>query len=212
MSNNPLGPGVSRFIGDRDRQFAVVVFQANKPPLDSELNLISIMDFDARADEIRSQMPSGWLMNESNPKADFFTNPNNSNIFYFGRNTSGEIRNLTWANVNGWPIPVTGTNTGAPPLAANNTDTWNKIPLNPPNTSTGGNIAEFVFLEVWLAVIDVDPASPGIAPGKPQRGFIYRFGNVLGGYSYLPDDLIDPQMNFPTTKRVQAFLADEVSS
>lgn len=203
MSTNPLGPGVSRYIDDNDAQFAVVVFQANKPPLDSELNLISLVDFNARADELRSQMPSGWLMNESNPKADFFTSPNNSNIFFFGRNTPGEIRNLTWAVVNGWTIPVAGTQTGEPPLAADDTDTWNKILLNPPSTSTGGNIAEFVFLEVWQAVIDVDPAPPGVAPGKPQRGFIYRFGNVLGGFSYIPDNLIDPDLNFPTTKRVQ---------
>ena len=203
MPTNPLGSGVSRFISDYDRQYSVVVFQANKPPLDSELNLVSLADFEARADIVRSEMPSGWLMNESSPKADFFTNSNNSNLFYFGRNTPGEVRNLTWAVVNGWMIPVAGTQTGQPPLAADNTDTWNKILLNPPSTSTGGNIAEFVFLEVWQAVLAPDPAPPGIAPGKPQRGFVYRFGNVLGGYSYLPDDLIDPALNFPTTKRVQ---------
>jgi len=200
---NGFGSGVGRFIGDRDRQYSVVVFQQNRPPLDSELNLISLVDFDARADELRSQMPSGWLMNESSPKVDFYTNPNNSNLFFFGRNTPGEVRNLTWAIVNGWTIPVAGTATGQPPLAADNTDTWNKIQLNPPSTSTGGNIAEFVFLEVWLGLIAADPAPPTIAPGKPQRGFIYRFGNVLGGYSYLPDELIDPAVNFPTTKRVQ---------
>jgi hypothetical protein len=203
MPTNPLGPGVSRFISDYDRQYSVVVFQAIKPPLDSELNLISLAEFEARADVLRSQMPSGWLMNESSPRADFTTNSNYSNLFYFGRNTSGELRDLNWALVNGWTVPVVGTNTGAPPLAADDVDCWNKIMLNPPSTSTGGNIAEFVFLEVWLALISPDPAPPGIAPGKPQRGFVYRFGNVLGGYSYLPDDLIDPALNFPTTKRVQ---------
>ncbi len=203
MPTNPLGSGVSRYTDDRDKQLSVVVFQANRPPLDSELNLISLVDFEARAEAVRAEMPSGWLMNESNPKADFFTNLNNSNLFYFGRNTPGEIRNLNWAIVNGWPIPVAGTQTGQPPLAADDTDTWNKILLNPPSTSTGGNIAEFVFLEVWQAVIDVDPAPPGIAPGKPQRGFIYRFGNVEGGFSFIPDDLIDPDVGFPTTKRVQ---------
>jgi hypothetical protein len=203
MTTNPLGPGVSRYIDDTNAQFAVVVFQANKPPLDSELNLVSLVDFNARADELRSQMPSGWLMNESAPKADFFTSPNNSNLFFFGRNTPGEMRNLSWAVVNGWTIPVTGTNTGAPPLAADDVDTWNKILLNPPPSATGGNIAEFVFLEVWQAIIDVDPAPPGIAPGKPARGFIYPYGNVLGGFSFLPDNLIDPDINFPTTKRLQ---------
>ncbi len=203
MSNNPLGPGVSRYTDDRDKQLGAVVFQFNKPILDSELNLISLTELEAKAEEVRSRVASGWLMNDPNPRADYFTNPSYSNLFYFGRNTPGEIRNLSWAVVNGWLIPVAGTETGAPPLAADDTDTWNKILLNPAASSTGGNRADFVFLEVWLQVIDVDPAPPGIAPGKPQRGFIYRFGNVLGGFSFIPDDLIDPNLNFPTTKRVQ---------
>ena len=203
MTANPLGPGVSRYTDGRDKQLAAVVFEYNRPPLDSELNLISLMELEARAEEVRALMPSGWLMNESNPRADFFTNPSYSNLLFFGRNTSGEVRNLPWAVVNGWMVPVTGTRTGAPPLAADDVDTWNKILLNPPSASTGGNRAEVAFLEVWLARIDVDPAPPTVAPGKPQRGFLYRFGNVEGGFSYIPDDLVDPDLNYETTKRVQ---------
>jgi hypothetical protein len=134
--------------------------------------------------------------------SDYATSPGHSNQFYFGRNLAGELRNLCWAVVNGWLIPVTGTKTGAPPLAANDTDSWNRITLSPPPSSTGGNRAEFVFLEVWLARIDVDP-SVGVAPGKPARGYIYKFGNVGGGFSFLPDDLIDPNINFETNRRVQ---------
>lgn len=200
---NPLGSGVSRYINDRDRQFGAVVFQVRKPPLDSEWNLISLIDLEARAEEVRSRVASGWLMDEFNSSRSFHTDPTYSNLFFFGRNESGEVRNIEWANVNGWLIPVTGTRTGAPPLAPNDIDTWNKILLNPPSASTGGNIADFVFLEVWLATIDVDPASPGVAPGKPQRGFIYRFGNVESGYSFLADEIIDPDVNAPTTRRVQ---------
>jgi hypothetical protein len=203
MTTNPLGPGVSRYTDNRDKQLAAVVFEYNRPPLDSELNLISLMELEARAESLRALMPSGWLMNESNPRADFFTSPAYSNLIYFGRNTPGEVRNLSWAVVNGWMIPVAGTRTGAPPLAADDQDTWNKILLNPPSTSTGGNRAEFAFLEVWLARIDTDPAPPTVAPGKPQRGFLYRFGNVEGGFSYIPDDLVDPDLNYETTKRVQ---------
>jgi len=203
MPPNPLGPGVTRFIDDRDKQLAAVVFQGNKPPLDSELNLAALIDLESRAEEVRSRVASGWLMNEASPRGDFITQQSYSNLFYFGRNSPQEIRDVTWAIVNGWPVPVTGTRTGQPPLAADNVDSWNRIQLNPPNTSTGGNQAEFVFLEAWLARIDVDPAPPGVAPGKPQRGFIYKFGNVEGGFSFLPDDLIDPDVNFETTKRVQ---------
>lgn len=202
MPTNPLGSGVTRYITDKDRQYAAVVFQASKPPLDSELNLISLMELESRADEIRSRIPSGWLMNELSPKTDFYTNPTNSNQFYFGRNSASGGRDITWAIVNGWPIPVCGTATGSPPFAANNTEFWNRVRLNPPSESTGTNRADFVFLEVWLQRIDVDPPT-GVAPGKPARGFIYRFGNVECGFSNLPDELVDPNINYETTKRVQ---------
>lgn len=203
MPTNPLGPGVSRYIDDRDRQYAAVVFQKVKPPCDAELNLISLIDLETRADIVRSTHPSGWLTDPSNPYGDYSTHPSNSNQFYFGRNSSTEVRNLTWAVVNGWLVPVAGTRTGSPPLAPDDVNTWNRIALNPPSTSTGGNRAEFVFLEVWLARIDPDPAPPTIAPGKPQRGSVWRFGNVEGGFSFLPDGIIDPDLNIETTKRVQ---------
>lgn len=198
-----LGSGVSRVIDGRDRQFAVVVYQAGRPPLDSELNLVGLAELEARAESIRSEVPSGWLMDESNPRADFSTNSIWSNYFFFGRQSAGELRNLPWAVVNGWTIPVTATRTGAPPLAPDDSVTWNKIELNPPGSSTGGNRADFVFLEVWLQRIDVDPAPPTVSPGKPQRGFLYRFGNVESGFSYLPDEMIDPNLNFESSKRVQ---------
>ncbi|HEY8096847.1 MAG TPA: hypothetical protein VIE65_12260, partial [Methylobacter sp.] len=203
MTTNSLGSGVSRFIDDRDRNYAAIIIEANKPVVDSELNLISFIDLESQAELLRSEMPSGWLMNESDPRSDYFTDPNWSNLFFFGRQATGEIRFLQRAVVNGWVIPVAGTRTGTPPLTPNDSVTWNQIELNPPSTSTGGNRAEFVFLEVWLQRIDVDPAFPSIAPGKPLRGFIYKFGNVESGFSYLPDELVDPDINFETSKRVQ---------
>jgi hypothetical protein len=194
---------VTRYITGKDRQFGAVLFEANKPPLDSELNLGALIDLEARADIVRSQFPSGWFMNESSPLTDYHTDPSYSNLFFFGNQTTGEVHDLLWANVNGWLIPVAGTRTGEPPLSPNNSVSWNKIALNPASTSTGGNRAEFIFLEVWLQRIDVDPAPPNVAPGKPQRGFVYKYGNVESGFSFLPDDLIDPEVNFETTKRIQ---------
>lgn len=203
MPPNPLGPGTSRLITGRDRQFGMVAFQTLRPPLDSELNLAALIDLEGRAEEVRSRVCSGWLMNETSPRDDFMTSKDYSNLFYFGKRAPGELRSLMWAVVNGWVIPVAGTRTGSPPLQPNNADSWNQIRLNPPSTSTGGNRAEFVFLEVWLQRIDVDPPGTGTAPGKPIRGFLYKFGNVESGYSYLPDEMIDPKLNLETTKRVQ---------
>ena len=202
MAKN-LGSGVSRVIDGKDKQFALTVYQIRKPPLDSEMNLSGLVDLEARSEEVRSRVASGWLMDESNPMLDYTTDSSWSNFFFFGRQTANELRNLPCAIVNGWVIPVAGTRTGSPPLTPNDSVTWNKIELNPPGTSTGGNRAEFVFLEVWLQRVDVDPAPPGIAPGKPERGFLYRFGNVESGFSHLPDEMVDPNLNFESTKRVQ---------
>jgi hypothetical protein len=183
MASNPLGPIVSRFLPARDTSYASVVFQKRRTPLDSEYNLLQSVEAESRAESLRAAMPSGWLMNESNPLDDFTTSTTYSNMFFFGRQFTNELRSMPVAIVNGWVIPVAGTKTGQPPLNPNNSVTWNRINLNPPSTSTGGNRAEFAFLEVWLQRIDVDPAPPGIAPGKPNRNFIYRFGNVEGGFS-----------------------------
>ncbi len=203
MATNPLGSGVTRYITDRDRQFAAVIFQADKPPLDSEVNLISLIDLEARAEEVRSRVASGWLMDELNPRSDFTTSTNYSNQFYFGPLSSDAGREIRWAAVNGWLIPVCGTNTGAPPLAPNDSQFSNLIKLEGPTTLAGANRQDFTFLEVWLQRIDVDPPVSGVAPGKPVRGYVYRFGNVLSGFSYLPDELVDPDINYETTKRVQ---------
>ncbi len=203
MPPNPLGPIVTRYLSAKDRQYAAVVFQGNRPPLDSEINLISFMELESQASEVRAEIPSGWFMSESSPAADFVTSPSYSNLLYFGKQFANEVGDYQWANVNGWVVPVTGTRTGSPPLSPNDADSWNQIELFPPSASTGGNQATFVFLEVWLQRIDVDPAPPGVAPGKPQRGFVYRFGNVESGFSYLPDEMVDPRVNFETTKRVQ---------
>ena len=203
MTVNGFGPGVSRYLDDRDKQFAAVVFELNKPPCDAELNLISMIDLEARAETVRAMCPSGWFMDVNNPFSSYVTNPNYSNLFYFGRNATGELRNFEIANVNGWVIPVAGTRTGTPPLAPDDVDAWNAIELNPPSSTPGPNTLEFVFLEVWLARLDKDPAPPAIAPGKPQRGSVWKFGNAEGGFSFLPDGIVDPDLNFETTRRVQ---------
>ena len=201
---NDLGPGVTRYVDPKGRQYASVIFQLRRPPLDSELNLVSLNDLESRADAIRAECASGWLMDESNPASNYSTSQNWSNYFFFGKSSSnGELNNIPLAVVNGWVIPVSATRTGSPPLSPNNIDSWNKIELNPPGTSTGGNRADLVFLEVWLQRIDVDPAGTGVAPGKPVRGYVYKYGNVESGYSYLPDELVDPRLNLETTKRVQ---------
>ena len=198
MSNN-YGEGVSRVLDPATTQFLSVIWQEGAPPLDSEWNLVG--DLAAGWDRQKALLgtPSGWFGNDINPSKDYQTNPTWSNWFKFGRQRLGDKQSVMWAAVNGWLIPVVGTRTGDPPGSPDDVDTWNKILLDPPPGSAGDARADFVFLEVWKARISPYPSTIN----KPNGSAIYRYGNLEGGQSYLPDDLIDPAIGEATTERVQ---------
>ena len=97
-----FGNGVSRTLSALQRQFQTVVWQASKPPLDSELNLMSQMEMNRMAEVVRSQMHSGFLLDPMMADQDFVTNENWSNWFKLGRPSASEDAPMMWANVNGW--------------------------------------------------------------------------------------------------------------
>lgn len=194
-----FGNGVSRVISPLQGAYAGIIWQRNRPPLDADLNLATQMAKDWDQAIVARGVPSGFLGNETNLLQEFVTHPNWSNWFRFGRQRSGETGNMMWAAVNGWLVPVTGTRLGTPPGNPNNSDTWNKIALDPPPTNAGDLRADFVFLEVWRARIA--PAPSGV--NKPAASSIYRYGNVEGGASYLADDILDASLGSESTQRVQ---------
>jgi hypothetical protein len=198
MGNN-LGPGVSRVLSPVGTQYTEVIWQQGKPPLDSELNLLQDLATNWRQIMVMRGTPSGWLGNETNPSADYITNAQWSNWFRYGRQRTGEQQAIMWAVVNGWLIPVTGTRTGSPPGSPDNTDTWNKIALDPPPSNAGDFRIDFVFFEAWLARVPPNPSTLN----KPAASAVYLYGNVEGGYSFLPDDIQDPSIGAETTERVQ---------
>jgi len=196
---NNYGPGVSRVLSPVGRQWLDVIWQQGKPPLDSELNLLQDMAANWSQIVVLRGTPSGWLGNEVNTDADLVTNPNWSNWWQFGQQNTGEQAAFMWAVVNGWLIPVTGTRTGFPPGSPNNSTTTNVIAMNPPPSNSGDNRIDNVFLEAYLARVPPNPSTLN----KPAASAIYTYGNVEGGYSYLPDDLQDPAVGAETTERVQ---------
>jgi len=198
MADN-FGIGVSRVLDPKNSAYLEVVWQQGKPPLDSELNLIQQLENDWRQQLVLRGTPSGWLGNDTNPSKDYVTSSSWSNWFQFGRQRSGEKKSIMWAVVNGWLVPVAGTKTGTPPGAPNNTDVWNKITLDPPPSNSGDFRSDFVFLEVWKARVPPGPSSLN----KPSSSAVYRYGNVEGGASYLPDDIQDPAIGFETSQRTQ---------
>lgn len=183
MAEN-FGPGVSRTLSAFQKQFQQLVWQADKPPLDSEMNLMGQIEMDRMQQLVRSQMPSGFVTNPIQSDRDFETSANWSNWFKFGSS-----QRVAYANVNGWIIPVTGTG-----LAD---DLSNRINLFPPPSSDSR--IDFVFLEVWRTLIAPNPS----ALNKPSPSMLWRYGNVRFGGTNVPDDLEDPEVGLETTKRVQ---------
>jgi hypothetical protein len=197
--SNDYGDGVSRVLDPTATQYLSLIWQEGAPPCDAEYTLMQDLAAGRLSQSTLAGSPSGWLGNEVNFSKDFVTDPSWSNWFKFGLQAASDHQSVMWANVNGWLIPVTGTRTGLPPGSADNSDTWNKILLDPPPGSAGDARADFVFLEVWKARISPNPS----ILNKPNAAAIYRYGNVEGGFSYLPDDLIDPEIGEPTTERIQ---------
>lgn len=194
-----LGPGPSRTLDPTGRQFQIVVMQQGRPPMDADFNLDQQVKTLATQQVVSVQVPSGWVLSEGGLAADYQTNPLYSNKFIFGRQRVGETQAMAWAAVNGWLVPVGGTRTGTPPGVPNDVDTVNVIDLDPPPANAGDSRVDFVFLEVWQARVATNPS----ATNKPSATALWRYGNVEGGFSFLPDDLIDPTLGRETSTRVQ---------
>jgi len=196
---NDYGTGVSRVLTPDQTNFDVVIWQRGKPPLESELNLLQQISSDWRRKLVLQGTPSGWLGNAVNASETFASDATWSNWFRFGQQRSGEKASIPWASVNGWLIPVTATGTGTPPGSPNDSDTWNRITLDPPPTNSGDSRIDFVFLEVWQARLPPNPS----ADNKPSASGVWRYGNVESGSSFIADDIQDPALGFETSQRSQ---------
>lgn len=182
-----FGPKVGRFFDVEDRVFNPV-FQPNTPIQAEEINLLMQTEAEERRRSIHEQVPSGWISDPSNPKADFFFDKKASNLFWLG-NPGSKDGYINWAVVNGWTVPVAGT------LSS---DLKNAIQLPPPPPTTSSSDVNFVFLEVWKAMI-----SPDGNVNKPSDDRIYRFGNVEYGGTNLDNQMLDPRVQKETSERVQ---------
>lgn len=161
------------------RQFLQVVWQNDRMPQDSEMNLMAQVADEKTRQQIQALMPSGWLQNPLFAHQDIRCSVENSNLF---------LLDSTWANVNGWIIPVTGTV---------NAGVLNTIQLSAPPTSDSR--IDLVWLEAWLAVVSPNPSTTS----KPSASTLWRYGNTQYGGTNLTDDLIHPEVGYESTRRVQ---------
>lgn len=184
MSNDNYGSNVSRTLATQNTNYSNVVWQAGKPPLDSELNLVGQLAWENQSELMRSLTHSGFLLDPQNTESDFSFNKLWSNYFVFG----SEVQPLK-AVVNGWVLNIAGSDPSNEVLSL-------PIMLPPPPTTTSRT--DFVYLEAWRVIVP-EGASSVV---KPADGFIFERGNVVNGQS-LDDELVDPEIGFETTKRVQ---------
>ena len=178
MADN-FGTEVSRVLNNQNTKFTHLIWQSGKPPLDSELNFVGQLANDSLIDAIKQTTPSGFLADPISA-IDFECNPLDSNQFRL---------NSIDAIVNGMPIRIRGCNT--------NSETSNIIKLSAPPAT--GNRVDFVFLEVWRSLVSPNPSTDY----KPSAITFYKYGNTQFGGTNITDDLIDNDIGFETTKRVQ---------
>lgn len=164
---------VSRTLTTEDRQYTNVIWQAGKPPLDSELNLVGQISTDNLSTAISANAHSGVLFDPRSSMRDFSFNPLWSNYM--------KVKGFK-ALVDGLVVNVEEARVDLPP---------------PPATD---NRVDFVFLEVWKGIISAD-ASGGDLSNKPSNTTVYSNGNTLG--AGLADEMVDSNVGFETTKRVQ---------
>jgi len=192
-----FGNGVSRTLDAFARQFQTVVFQEGKPPLDSELNLLQQDQVEQLAQLVRVETHSGFFLDPTRALDDYVTSQNWSNFFQFGQQKDDdagdpeELAPVMYANVNGWIIPVSGSN------ITTEGATSNEVRLFPPPESDSR--IDFVFLEAWLVNVAPNPSTAN----KPAANKIWKWGNVEFGGTNLDDDITDPTIGFETTERVQ---------
>lgn len=193
-----FGSGVSRTLDAAKRQFSGMVFQASKPPLDSEVNLISQVAFEASRQNQKVVLPSGFFLDPTRARNDFRFNANWTNRFGLGNpkvptgeGEGSELEPTVWASVNGWVIPVAGTDVNCSECQTNVVRLY-------PAPATDSRI-DFVFLEVWACRVDSNPSTVN----KPSASTVYKYGNVLYGGTNITDDLEDPTLGFRTTGRIQ---------
>lgn len=179
------GAGVSRYLDPTNHNFDLTLFQQSKPVFDSELNLTQDIRQDRLRTSLQTSTPSGFLTGD-------FLSPNRDDYTFGLIANSFILANKPIVQVNGWIFPVEYTNTPNPGE--------NLLTLAAPPAGATDVGADFVFLEVWRALVAPSPSTAN----KPAPNALYFNGNVLADPSTnLPDDLIDPVFTAESTQRVQ---------
>jgi len=192
MADN-LGLGVSRVLVPDDKSWEMVVWRANKSPLDSEL-ILNQQISSQKIQKALQTVPSGYLeaLKVTIETADLAPGTLSLNTVY-GANEF--LMTPHQALISGTMIDVVGgsvNGAGASPDGLSSL-----IKLDPPPAT--GSREDLVFLEVWQQLVVASPSTVG----KPSPGELYPFGNTQWSSGFIAEDLRDPAIVGPTTNRIQ---------
>ena len=178
MAEDFKGSNISRTISTENTQFTNVIWQSGKPPLDSELNLIGQLSVANQESMTKAQSHSGVFIDPRTADRDYIYNPLWSNLL--------KVKGFD-ALINGFRVPVSER----------------EIKLPPPPES--GDRVDFVFLEAWKSIVSAEGGEPNnvLLSNKPTTTTIYTDGDVVGLGGSQDDNLVDPNVAFETTKRIQ---------
>lgn len=195
MTIKSYGAGVSGYLEAEGRSYETTIYQASKPVLDRELNLVQDVS-QAGVRSILQLAQSGWL------SADVVdTASHSSGICLDVVSTGGNALFMPAlkALVNGWLISVEGTGDLTLTVLTNN-----HLSLGAAPVGAGSKRTDLVILEVWRCLLSASPSTAG----KSQTAKIWRNGNVKiattndAALNFV-DNILDSGVGAETTKRVQ---------
>jgi len=190
MTTKNYGPAVSGYLDPSGRNWENPVFQAGKPVLDKEINLVEDLSSGYGQAALRRSTPSGWI-------SDDFTASSDMAAAIFTPSVVADqlsIPNDLKAHVNGWLLNISYTDSA----------TSNDFILPAAPVGAGSKRTDLVILEVWRKLISASPSTDGKSP----LGRIWLNGNVkinpADDAALNPaDDILDVAVGAETTKRVQ---------
>ncbi len=165
------GASVSRYLSPVGRSWDSLVFQNAKVLLDCESILVQDAAATMRSLLLEKTAPSGWVRGRRGRDDLTFTVPGD-----VGHVANSFVMSKQLAIVAGRPVVVEHVNT---------VDSENLIELDAPPTYGGTSPdvkrADFVFLEVWLALVSYSPsasATVSVLPLLPSAGDTLVIGGV----------------------------------
>ena len=200
MSDN-LGPlnSLHRVLDSTNRNFESVIYQYQKPPLSSEVNLTGSIDSVRSQEVLQALTPSGWLavgsIKDSTDAVSFqagdlLCSDTLANTIKLVTQDFGQDTGRNIALINGWKIKVQGSSSPHSGDYNPNATTDENCLITLPTPPDSAHTYNFIFLEAWRQLVTTsDP--------------IYKYGNVDYFGNNFANDLIDPARGFETSLRVQ---------